>query len=402
MEKNLGGDSMFSLLVNAFIFLGFIIILLIEFLFATLLNIDKTIPWLSTIIIFILFIVYQIILFLYNYFGLNKAKQILNDIILAVKGIPIVNEDEKIVIKWDLIFKDLIEIKEFALYDRIVKFKTKNIDLYVNQHPSILLDNSYMREYKYSKDLKSFITKKGDESEKESNFIVDDNFTKKLFISDISNHKVTFTNYNSSIIIDAILIDEYEPSNYEELGIDPNPLYDGFSVYMYYNNKKYSVIPRIVIYGKKINKSKWFYDNIKLLFQFAIRLAEEKQDYKYELSEDMLIDYTEEISQKILLDKPSILFHSLVENSLVFKSIDYDKEPNIIYCSLSTGYNSFEIMLNTIKKEKGNKSEILEINKTVAIGNSYDPIITILEKMPQIIKNIELLINNKDIKNIVF
>lgn len=59
-------------------------------------------------------------------------------------------------------------------------------------------------------------------------------------------------------------------------------------------------------------------------------------------------------------------------------------------------------MLNTIKKEKGNKSEILEINKTVAIGNSYDPIITILEKMPQIIKNIELLINNKDIKNIVF
>lgn len=392
---------MFDLLINIFIFFGFIIVLLIEYFFSVLLDIDKTIPWLSTIIVYILFIIYQIIFSLYNYFELNKAKKILNDIIITIKGIPIINEDEKIVIKWDLIFKDLIEAKEFALYDRIVKFRTKNIDFYVNQHPSILLENSYMKEYRYNKDLESVITKKSDEIEKEKDLIVDDNLSKKLFISDINNHKATFVNYDSSIIIDAVLIDEYEPSNYEELGIEPHPLYDGFSVHMYYNNKKYSVIPRIVLHGKKINKSKWFYDNIKLLFQLAIRLAEEKQDFKYELNEDMLIDYTEEISKRVLLDKPSILFHSLVENSMIFKSIDYDKEPITINCSLNMDNKSYEIILNTVNKEKENKSEILEINKTVAIINSYEPILTILEKMPLIIKNIELLINNKDITSIV-
>lgn len=390
---------MLSLLMNIFIFFGFIIALLIELLFSMLLNLDKTIPWLSTIIIYILFIVYQIIVYLYNYFELNKAKQILNDIIITIKGIPIINEDEKIVIKWDLIFKDLIEAKEFALYDRIVKFRTKNIDLYVNLYPSILLENSYMKEYSYNKGLESIIGKKGEESKKE--LVVDDNLAKKLFIGDINNHKATFNNYNSSIIIDAVLIDEYEPSNYKELGIEPHPLYDGFSVHMYYNNKKYSVIPRIVIYGKKINKSKWFYDNIKLIYQLAIRLAEEKQDYKYELNEDMLVEYTEEISKRILLDKPSILFHSLNENSLVFKNIDYDKEPITINCSLNIDNKTYEIILNTINNEKENKSEILEINKTVAIINSYEPILTILEKMPLIIKNIELLIHNKDITSIV-
>lgn len=388
---------MFSLLINLFAFFGFVIILLIQFIFSTLFNIDRSILWLSTVAIYVLFIIYQIILFLYNYFELNKAKKILSDIILTIRGIPIINKNEKIVIKWDLIFKDLIEIKDYALYDRIVKFKTKKIDLYVNQHPSILFDNSFIKEYKYSKDLKSFITNKENENKKEDNLAIDINLEKRLFIADINNLKVTFTNYDSSIIIDAILNDEYEPLNYEELGIEPNPLYDGFSLHMYYNNKKYLVIPRIVIYGKKINKSKWFYDNIKTLFKLANRIAEEKTDYTYEIHEDMLIDYLEEIPKKLLSDKPSIFFHSLQENSLLFKNIDYDKDPTTINCSFVTSYNSFEIVLNTVKKE----NEIKEIHKTVAIGNSYDPIVYILEKMPQIIKNIELMLNNKDIKNIV-
>ncbi len=390
---------MFSLLFNIFVFFGFIIILLTEFLFAMLFDLDKTIPWLFTIVIYILFIIYQIILSLYKHFEINKAKSILNDIIFTIKGIPIVNEDEKIIIKWNLIFRDLIEAKEYDLYDRIVKFKTKNIDLYVNQHPSILLDNSYMREYNYSKDLKSIITKK--DSKKEVDILDDNNLAKKLFIGDLNDHKVTFTNYDSSIIIDTILYEEYEPINYEELGIEPNPLYNGFSVHMYHNNKKYSVIPRIVIYGKKINKKEWFYDNLKLLFKLATKLVEGKQDYKYELNEDMLIDYTEELPQKLISDNPSILFHSLIENSLIFKSIDYDKDPITINCSLIISYNSFEIMLNTIKKGKENESPITEVNKTVVIGNSYEPIITILEKMPQIIKNIDLILNNRDITNIV-
>ena len=393
---------MFSILTNIISFFIFIIILLIEFILSMLFNIDKTPFFLTTIAVYVVFIIYQIILTLYYFFELNKTKQIINEIINSIKGIPIVNKDEKIIIKWDLIFKDLTEIKNYALYDRIVKFKTKKINLYVNQHPSILFDNTYMKEYLYNKDLKSFITKEGLDSKKDSNLIVDDNLAKKIFISDISDYKITFTNYDSSIIIDTVLINEYEPSNYEKLGIDPNPYYDGFSVCMYYSNKKYSIIPRIVLYGKKINKSKWFFDNIKLFFQFTSRLVEDKQDFKYELNENMLSDYIEDIPKNIHSYKPSILFHSLVKKSLIFKSIDYDKNPATINCSIKNNSNSFEIILDTIEKGEETNKEIIEFYKTVAVGTSYEPILTIFEKLPQIIKNIELVINNKDIKSIVF
>jgi hypothetical protein len=43
----------------------------------------------------------------------------------------------------------------------------------------------------------------------------------------------------------------------------------------------------------------------------------------------------------------------------------------------------------------------VEIDKSVAIGSSFQPIVTLLEKMPILIKNIELTINNKDISSIV-
>jgi hypothetical protein len=37
----------------------------------------------------------------------------------------------------------------------------------------------------------------------------------------------------------------------------------------------------------------------------------------------------------------------------------------------------------------------------VGIGNGYHPLVTLLEKMPELIKNIDLLVNNKDLINIV-
>ena len=393
---------MFGFLTNIITFFAFLILILIEFIVSMFLDIDRTSLFLITIAVYSIFIFYQIILTLYYYYELNKAKEIINEIINSIKGIPIINKNEKIIIKWDLIFKELTDKKNYALYDKIAKYKTSKISQYVNQHPSILFDNTFMKEYVYNKNLKSFITKDGFDKKKDGVFTNDEDIEKRIFINDITEQKITFTNYNSSTIIDVILVNEYEPSDYEDLNIEPNPLYDGFSVSMYYDKKKYSIIPRIILYGKKINKSMWFIDNIKLFYEIANNFIKGEKDFKYELNEKMLSKYIENIPKNIYSYKPTILFHSLVKQSLVFKNIDFDKDPATIYCNIESNRNSFEVMLETIEKGDEADKEIIEFNKTVAVGTSYEPMLVIFESLPQIIKNIELIISGKDVENIVF
>ena len=283
-----------------------------------------------------------------------------------------------------------------------MRFRTKKLNQYINQHPSILFDNTFMKEYAYNKSLKSFVSKEDADKEKNSKFNIDENIEKKIFINDITNQKVTFTNYNSSIIIDMILVNEYEPSDYKKLNVEPNPLYDGFSVNMYYNKKKYTVIPRIVFYGKKIDKSKWFFDNIGLFYEIANSFIEGDKELKYELNERILSNYIEKIPKGFYSYKPTILFHSLVKKSLVFKNIDFDKDPATINCNIENDSNSFEVILETLEKGDEDEKEIIEFNKTVAVGTSYEPILVVFENLPQIIKNIELVISGKNIDNIVF
>lgn len=393
---------MFNFLTNIIAFFIFTIIILTEFIISLFIDIDRSFLFLITTAIYSIFIIYQVIITLYYYYELNKAKEIINEIIDSINGIPIVNKDERIIIKWDLIFKDLTDSKNYNLYDKIVRFRTRKLNQYVNQHPSILFDNTFMKEYAYNKSLKSFVSKEDSDKVENNELSIDEDIEKRIFINDITSQKVAFTNYNSSIIIDMILINEYEPSDYKKLKIEPDPLYDGFSVNMYYNKKKYTVIPRIVLYGKKIDKNRWFYDNIGLFYEIANNFIEGNKEFKYELNEKILSNYIEKIPKSLYSYKPTILFHSLVKKSLIFKNIDFDKDPAFISCKIENDSNSFEVILETMEKGDEDEKEIIEFNKTVAVGTSYEPILIVFENLPQIIKNIEQVINGKNIDNIVF
>ena len=46
-------------------------------------------------------------------------------------------------------------------------------------------------------------------------------------------------------------------------------------------------------------------------------------------------------------------------------------------------------------------SEVVEEEKTIAIGNAYQPVVSIMEKMPIISNNIKLAILKKDIEDLV-
>ncbi len=393
---------MFSVLTNILIFFIFAFILIFEAVLSFVLHIDKALFFIITIGIYLIFIIYQIILFLYYYFELNKTKEILNEITDSIKGIPIINKDDKIIIKWDIIFKDLTENKEFVLYDKIVKFKTKKISSYINKHPSILFDNTFMKEFIYNKDLKSFITRDGLKDKEIDLGLDNEELSKRLFISDISENKLALTNYDSSIIIDIVLIHEYEPINSSKNDSEANPFYEGFSVNMYYKKKKYTIVPRIMLYGKKINKSKWFIDNINLFLKSATELIKGSSIVKYELNESTLNDYIEDIPITSQVYKPFISFHSMKNKILTFKNIDFEKEAVTYICNLIIERNSFEIMLDTVEKKRENDIETIDVSKTVAVGTSFDPILTIFENLPQIIINIELVVSKKQLKNIVF
>ena len=143
---------------NIFVLTAYISLLITEFVFLRILYIDFSTTWLITTLIYVLFIIYQILARVNEQVEKGRVKEILYCIIDTINGIPLVNKDNKIIIQWDVIFKKLIDKKEFFLYDNIIKIKTKNIDRYVNQYPSLLFNSSMdMLERKNKIDTKSII-----------------------------------------------------------------------------------------------------------------------------------------------------------------------------------------------------------------------------------------------------
>ena len=119
---------MISVTANIFVFAAYVFLLVIEFVFTRDLYRSFSTPWLITTLIYIMFIIYQILVKTNEQIEKGKVKEILYNIIDEINGVPLINKDNIIIIQWDVIFKKLIDKKEYFLYDNIVKLKTKTID----------------------------------------------------------------------------------------------------------------------------------------------------------------------------------------------------------------------------------------------------------------------------------
>ena len=204
---------MINFSTNIYVFAVYIFLLVIEFIVMKILYISFSTPWLITTLVYIMFIIFQILARTNELIEKNKVKEILYCIIDTVNGIPLFNKDDKIVIQWDVIFKKLIDKKEYLLYDNIIKLKTKTIDHYVNQYPSLLINSSIeMLERKNKINTKSIV--KGiepDPKELSGELNLSEEFKNILFIKYLSSSKLTLTNFDSSIYFDILINDEYEP-----------------------------------------------------------------------------------------------------------------------------------------------------------------------------------------------
>jgi len=398
-----GGVILFSVSINLFIFVVYFLILVIELIFLKILDLNYSTPWLITTLIYIMLIAYQILAKTNEYIEKSKVKEILYSILDTVNEIPLINKDGKIIIKWDIIFKKLIDKKEYMLYDNIVKTKTKAIDHYINQHPSILFDNSMeMIERNNKIDTNSLIKGSGENTKGETKELdLSEEIKNKIYIRYLSANKITLANYDSSIYIDVLLNDEFEPLEYEKFGIKPDNRYDGFSVVAFHKDKKYMIVPRTMLFSKRIDKEKWFYRNIDRIIQCAESILSGTYECgivvdDYSLK-DVISDYVEEESGKI----PPLYFECIEDNHLIFSSFENGKERAKAYCSLETSHNGFEIKLVKYELIIDNVSEVVDTEKTIAIGSAYQPLVTIMEKMPVITNNIRLAISKKDIVNLV-
>lgn len=394
---------MFTISTNIFIFTVYLLILVIEFIFMKILGYQFSTPWLLTTLVYIMFIGYQILARVNEYLEKGKVKEILSRILDTVNGIPLINKDGKIIIQWDVIFKKLIDKKEYFLYDHIIKTKTKTIDRYVNQYPSLLFDSSMdMIERSAKVDTSSVIKGKADDinaDSKEAEIL--EEIKKKLFIKYMSSDKATFANFDSSIYIDVLLNEEYEPANYESLGVKPDLRYDGFSVVAFHKDQKYVIVPRTMVFNHIIDKEKWFYRNIEKIMQCVENIAAGEQHYSLIVDElslkDLLSDYVDPEQGRI----PEFHFECIEDSLLVFSGMENGKELAKAYCSLETSHNGFEVKLLKYILMVDGVSEIVEDEKSVAIGNAYQPLVTILENMQTITKNIRQAVLKKDILDLV-
>ena len=187
------------------------------------------------------------------------------------------------------------------------------------------------------------------------------------------------------------------------MNVERNFEYDGFSVWMTYANNKYNVVPRVMIHKKLINKSKWLIDNIEELLKCATGIINGDYEKVLYVDEYMLVGYL--IDMPDINQSDSVLkFKQLINDKLIFVGVDENNENKRIttaYCKYKPGNNRFEVILDSVEFNDKDGVQHIEIDKTVAIGNGYQPLVTLLEKMPELIRNIDLLINNKDIISIV-
>ncbi len=368
-----------------------------------ILDIGYSTPWLITTLLYIMVIAYQILARTNEYLEKGKVREILFRILDAVNGIPLINKGDKIIIQWDVIFKKLIDKKEYFLYDNIIKTKTKTIDRFVNQYPSLLLDSSMdMIERNNRIDTNSIIPGRGDKSKGEIKDIeISEEIKNKLFIKYLSADKVTIANFDSSIYVDILMEDEFEPPEYDKFGAKPDNRYDGFSIMAFHKDQKHVIVPRTMVFNKRIDKEKWLYRNIDTIMHCAENISSGAQNYGIVIDElslkDVLYDYAEVEPGRI----PEFHFECINDNLLVFSGVEYGKELARAYCSLETSHNGFEIKLVRYELIIDGVSEIVEDEKTIAIGNAYQPLVTIMEKMQIITNNIRMSISKKDIEDLV-
>lgn len=332
----------------------------------------------------------------------RNVRELLFEIMDTISGVPVVNKNEKLIIKWDIIFKKLLDSKELVLYDKIINTKTAHIDEYVNKYPSLLIDDSVdLKKSKINGDLSTTIrNKKVKEVKNEVEKLEDENCKTKLFVIDIKDDTLAFSSYDAALYVDVILRNEFVPENLNDVNVERDFEYDGFSVWMTYANIKYNVVPRIMIHKKLINKSKWLIDNIQELLKCATAIVNGDNEKILYVDNYKLVGY--------LIDMPdanegiSILeYKQLVNDKLVFAGVDANNRTTTAYCKYKPGNNRFEVILESVEFKDSESIQHIEIDKTVAIGNGYQPLITLLEKMPELIRNIDLVINNKDIISIV-
>lgn len=396
---------MYNTSTNIYIFIIFVITLAFELFITKLLGVSSALPWGITVAIYGLFIVYQFLIKVNEDSEKNKIKALIFELMDSINGIPVMNKNEKLIIKWDIVFKKLVDLKEFAIYDKVTKAKTQHIDAYVNKYPSLLMDDSVdMKEARYNVDLNSTIRNRKKKEEKETKadpeLVLDEDCKKKLFIRDIKEDTASFCNYNASIYIDVMLINEYVAVGPEITDKEHDPNYDGFSVWMAYKNNKYNVVPRVMIFKKTINKAKWFMDNINALLDCATSIANGDTSNIIYVDNYKLMNYLTDMPE-VNDAHPLLKFQQVKNELLIFTGMDKNKRLTTAYCEFKTGYNRFEVTLKYIEFKEGEKMNVKDIEKTVAIGSSFQPVITMLEKMPELIRNIELVINNQDISSIV-
>jgi len=394
---------LFSVTSNLFMFAVYVLVLLVELIFTKIFSLDVTTPWLVTTLLYILVIAYQILSRTNEYLEKGKVKEILFSIMDEVNGIPLVNRDNRIIIQWDVIFKKLIDKKAYFLYDNIIKLKPKTIDRYVNQYPSLLLNNSMdMIERNNKINTKSLIKGKNTNDVAEIRELdISQEIKNKLFIKYISADKVTIANFDSSTYIDFILENEYEPPEYEKFGIKPDSRYDGFSVVAFHKDQKHYIVPRTMVFGKRIDKEKWLYQNIFRMIQCAENIAAGLPEYGIVVDElslkDVTYDYIEDEPGKI----PEFHFVSIEDDFLVFSGTDKGRELAKAYCVLETNHNGFEVKLIKYELIIDDVSEVVEEDKTIVIGNAYQPLLTIMQRMHTVTKNIRIAILKKDIEDLV-
>lgn len=394
---------MFRASTNVLIFTVYFFIMVLEFVLLKIVDISYSTPWLITTLAYIMVIAFQVLAKANEYLEKSKVRGILSSILDTISGIPLINKDGKIIIKWDIIFKKLIDKKEYALYDNIIKIKTKTIDHYVNQYPSLLFDSSMdMIERNSRIDTNSIISgRKESLKEEKKELDLSEEIKNKLYIKYLASNKITIGNYDSSINIDVVLNNEYEPPEYEKLGIIPDDRYDGFSVMAFYKDEKHIIVPRTMVFNKRIDKEKWLYRNIERIMKCADSISKGTFEYAMVVDEyslkDVLSNYVKEDSEKIL----AFRFECIDDNLLVFKGSENGKDYATAYCTLETSHNGFEIKLEKYELKCDDKTEIVDEEKTIAIGNAYQPLVTIMEKMPVISNNIKLALTKKDIEELV-
>jgi hypothetical protein len=373
-----------------------------ELLITKLAGIGVALLWGFTLGIYFLFLLYQLLIKINEDTEKRRVRELLFEIMDTISGVPVVNKNEKLNIKWDIIFKKLLDAKELVLYDKLVKAKTTHIDEYVNKYPSLLVDDTVdLKESRINGNLNSTITNKnGKKTKNEVENLEDEDCKRKLFIRDIKDDTLSFSNYDSSIYLDVILRNEFEPVNADVLKGEHNSEYDGFSVWISFGNNKYNVVPRVVVHKKLINKSKWLIDNVEDLLKCATSIINGDYDNVINVDQFKLVRYL--IDMPDASQETSILkFQQLVNDTLVFSGVDDNNRTTTVYCKYKPGNNRFEVILDSVEFKTSEGTQHIEIDKPAGIGNGYHPLVTLLEKMPELIRNIDLLVNNKDITSIV-